>query len=451
MHLASLFDEVKGYGGGVTEPTCTTKIITDFGVTICPNTANERTATKTSNFVIIYYCGGGGGIQFPGGVPGSGGGTSNQTYAEYLQQQVSGGTDMPGGYFPLPTDFNCEEGGGGTGGGDGGTGGGTGGGGTEDHRCSGNENITVGASGFYSGITVPSQGSNNIVISSPLNGTIVDKSRVIIKGAIDPNLNGAQVIIETSRPGVSGIDSSFPANINGDYFAALVPLLEGENIIKAKAQDLNGNQIEASITVNASIKPEKLILTFTTPNEDFPTLKPNGLTTLDVTLKAIPYVSVARYSWDFNGDGVTDLECSKLSQVTASFKNPGLYLPTVTITDTNGNKYTDTTIVNVLSTDEMGNIFKMIWNKMRGALKRGDINSAVSYFDDFSKDAYKEMFTTLSSLLSQIAQELGDMEFIRIMGNSAECDIRTIRNGKDYSFYLLFIKGEDGIWRIRSF
>lgn len=101
--------------------------------------------------------------------------------------------------------------------------------------------------------------------------------------------------------------------------------------------------------------------------------------------------------------------------------------------------------------DEMGNIFKIIWNRMRAALKRGDINSAVSYYDDFSKDAYKEMFTALSSLLPQIAQELGDMQFIRIMKNSAECDIRTIRNGKNYSFHLLFVKGEDGIWRIRSF
>ncbi len=125
-------------------------------------------------------------------------------------------------------------------------------------------------------------------------------------------------------------------------------------------------QREASVTVNATPEPESLILSYITSNVGIPTLKDNGLTTLDVTLEAanvIPFI--AKYSWDFNGDGTIDLECSKLPIVTASYQTPGIYLPTVTITDTSGNTYTDTTIVNVLDKDEMEFFFRMIWNKVK--------------------------------------------------------------------------------------
>ncbi len=88
---------------------------------------------------------------------------------------------------------------------------------------------------------------------------------------------------------------------------------------------------------------------------------------------------------------------------------------------------------------------------MRQALTQNDIDGAASFFDDFSKDACKGTFTALSPLLPQIAQELGDIQFIRMMKNSAEYDIRTIEDGKEYSYYLLFVRDENGIWKIRSF
>jgi len=88
---------------------------------------------------------------------------------------------------------------------------------------------------------------------------------------------------------------------------------------------------------------------------------------------------------------------------------------------------------------------------MREALIQSNIDGAVRSFDNFSKDAYKEVFNTLSSRLPEIAQELGDIQFIRMLNNSAEYDIRTTRNGKEYSFYLMFVKNDEGIWKIRSF
>jgi hypothetical protein len=123
----------------------------------------------------------------------------------------------------------------------------------------------------------------------------------------------------------------------------------------------------------------------------------------------------------------------------------------VTVTDSQGNIYSETTLVNVLSREEIDALLRAKWEGMKGALSQANIEGAISYFDDFSKAGYKEHFTVLSPILSQIVQELNDIQLIGMMKNAIEYDIRTIRNGKEYSFYLLFVRDNDGLWKIRSF
>ena len=95
------------------------------------------------------------------------------------------------------------------------------------------------------------------------------------------------------------------------------------------------------------------------PNVGVPTLKQNGLTTLDAQLVTTSTITVpiSKYDWDFNGDGTIDLTCGSSAAVTASFQQPGLYLPTVTVTDTAGNTFTATVIVNVLDKVVTGDFF----------------------------------------------------------------------------------------------
>ena len=99
----------------------------------------------------------------------------------------------------------------------------------------------------------------------------------------------------------------------------------------------------------------------------------------------------------------------------------------------------------------MDALLRAKWEGMKGALSQGNIEDAISYFDDPSKSGFKEHFTVLSPVLSQIVQELNDIQLIGMMTNAIEYDIRTIRNGIEYSFYLLFVRDKDGLWKIRSF
>jgi hypothetical protein len=90
---------------------------------------------------------------------------------------------------------------------------------------------TAGVTAFTAGITVPAAGSNSIVIASPVSGATITRNRVIVKGAIDPNLKGMQLVVETYRNLETTPASSFPAHINGNYFASVVQLTDGQNTI----------------------------------------------------------------------------------------------------------------------------------------------------------------------------------------------------------------------------
>lgn len=80
-----------------------------------------------------------------------------------------------------------------------------------------------------------------------------------------------------------------------------------------------------------------------------------------------------------------------------------------------------------------------------------DEDGAVGYFEVGSKDSFRQQFTALSSVLSQIVNEMGVITLINIKDDAAEYDLRIVRNGITYSFQLIFVRDADGIWRIRSF
>jgi len=202
------------------------------------------------------------------------------------------------------------------------------------------------------------------------------------------------------------------------------------------------------VTINTASQQEIIRLTATPSSGIIDTIT----NVFSVTFEAEAYLPypVSSYSWDFNGDGAPEITVPD-PQVIAQYQYPGLYFPRVTVTDNQGNVYTETTIVNVLSREEMDALLRSKWEGMKGALSQGDIESAASYFDESAKSGYKEHFTVLAPMLSEIVQDLNDIQLIGMMTNAIEYDIRTIREGTEHSFYLLFVKDKDGLWKIRSF
>ena len=93
------------------------------------------------------------------------------------------------------------------------------------------------------------------------------------------------------------------------------------------------------------------------------------------------------------------------------------------------------------------------WQQLRGSLGAGDIELALTLFLARSREQYRKQFTALvnAGALPEVANDLGNLRCNRFLPVGAECDLRVVRDGKEYSFPVIFERDADGMWRIRSF
>jgi hypothetical protein len=235
------------------------------------------------------------------------------------------------------------------------------------------------------------------------------------------------------------------AMVYGNQFAANhVPVQEGRNILFVIATDTNGNVAVTSVKVNVVIPANHITITADTEM---------GISPLETTLRIEGSFSFAQAPvFSYAGPGEVQLiENPSPTEYRMRMTTGGIYTFMAEAKDPQGNTYTDTVSVTVLTKAELDAMLKAKWEGMRSALADNDVNKALSYFDDSSRNDYRELFLALSAYLPQIAQELADIQFIRMVESAAEYDIRTIRDGKEYSFYLLLVRDKNGLWKINTF
>ena len=275
-------------------------------------------------------------------------------------------------------------------------------------------------------------------ITSPANGDTISDYGTFVKGTIETQ-DGTEVGVN-----VNGV----PAEVSGKAFAiAGVPLVEGENTIAVKATDEEGNTADDSIKVTLANPAANPVY--------FSAYPASGQAPLDVKFTVDDTIPKAKvlYQFDWEGDGVIDAQVSDIASVTSgiahTYSTEGLYFPAVTIKDADGNIYFKSAMINIF---KMPDLTKK-WDGMKSALTGGDVQTAANSFSLSTRDAYQKQFQALkdAGVLTEVVAGMGDMQIVKNMGNAAEGDMRIMQDGKEYSFYVLFVKDEDGIWRIRSF
>jgi hypothetical protein len=286
------------------------------------------------------------------------------------------------------------------------------------------------------GITITVVEPVSIEITSPAYGATINKSTAIVQGRVYNQMGEIGVV-------VNGV----LAEVQGGEFAVIVPLQPGQNIITATATRPDGIQGQAQITINTENQEESVRLTVT-PTSGI--LDQTGI--LNVTFEAAAYLvnPVSGYSWDFNGDGVTEITGLD-SKVIAQYQYPGLYFPKVAVTDTQGNVYTETTLIHVLSREEIDALLRAKWEGMKGAMANKDVEKALSYFVDNSKEMFRYNFELMKDLLPTIVQEMGEIQIVKVVGRVAEYQMIAVQDGMESSFCIKFVKDEEGIWRIHFF
>jgi len=314
-----------------------------------------------------------------------------------------------------------------------------------------NIKLASGPSGFIKVSVYCVANCLEIKITSPATGSAINKSKTIIKGSLHNAFGETGVTIQSS--GASGQVSGL-AQTQASNFAGSTPLQTGTNTIIATATDACGYQVTDAITINTETREEPVRLT-ATPTSGIP----NATTgTFETTLEAEVNIEnpISKYSWDINGDGTPEQEGSNLTKVTTNYQNTGLlYFPSVTITDTSGNTYTETTIVNVLSKEEMDALLKTKWEGMRGGLTNGEIEKALRYFAEDSKEKYRTIYNIIDSNapggISVVAMELPVPALIEIINNVATHVISRAEDGRQMEYTLYFVLDNSGIWKILEY
>ncbi len=274
----------------------------------------------------------------------------------------------------------------------------------------------------------------SISITSPLNGDTIDAPQVIVKGSVSNAAGNETGVV------VNGV----LAMVYGDEFVANhVPLEEGENTITATATDAAGNTLSAEITVTADTTGDYIWITV---DEE------SGVTPFEATLRVegtFTFTEEATLTYD-GPDEVEFLENPNENEFTVRIETPGLYLFTAEV-DHEGTIYTDIVALLVMDQGELDALLRAKWEAMKEALSNGDVEKAAGYIGVGTREMYEYNFNLMSSYLQAISAGLQDIELVHIRENVAEYSMWAEQEGQTYSYYILFVRDSDGLWRILFF
>jgi len=274
---------------------------------------------------------------------------------------------------------------------------------------------------------------SNVIINSPLSGSTVYSSSILVEGT---------VLDQTGEFGVTV--NGVVALVDGDYFVANdVPLEEGENTLTITVTDADGNTTIYTMTVyyqssdtyiSVTVNEETGVAPFET------TLKVGGTFTFD-TEPEISYTGPADIE-------ITDTDNDNEYQITIT--TPGLYFITADV-EYGGVNYSDTIAVMVMDQEVLDALLKAKWNGMKTALSEGNISDALEYIAEDAKDLYEYNFNILSDHLSEFSIILKDIVWESSTDGKVDFSIDTEYAGESYNLLVRFIRDNDGIWRIRFF
>ena len=121
------------------------------------------------------------------------------------------------------------------------------------------------------------------------------------------------------------------------------------------------------------------------------------------------------------------------------------------VTDDQGDTYSDTIAVAVLSKTEMDTLLKAKWEEMKVALESKDIEDGIKYFLSSSKGRYRYLFNAILNQLSDMVSEMRQIEMVSLEDGVAEYRIKRMEDIELVTYYIYFVLSEDGIWRIQQF
>lgn len=307
----------------------------------------------------------------------------------------------------------------------------------EDLKTAGEYEITAinlsPGGGYSNKVIFTIKPSLEITITSPQDNETINKAKTIVKGTFKSDTKDIGIK-------VNGIIAEITGN---EWIANNIPLAIGTNTITATIKDSEGNIETTSITINT---------TDTSQPVDLSANITSGIAPLQVFFSTLTSTfTPVSYQMDFEGDGVIDYTGATFEDITHTYTQEGIFYPTLTVTDDQGNTYSDTIAINVLNKTEIDTLLKEKWEGMKGAMTEGKVEAALAYFHEQYKDELREAFTFMQDKIAINLSLPDELNFIAVYDKFANYENIVYEPNGIYSYPVLFIKDENGIWKIRSF
>lgn len=286
---------------------------------------------------------------------------------------------------------------------------------------------------------IAGDGTLSVNILSPVNGASISDTSVDVTGTFDGPVN--------TGISVNGVVAS---TVNGN-FVATIQLSPGSNVITAVATTLSGSSASSAVSITqGGISPSPVTFTIDSSTEVVG-FSPRPVT-FDISIGALPNgASIQSVALDANGDGVFDYTAATLGQLPTAllYEQPGTYVATLRIIDSNNNTYLATRLVLVKDRAEQRNMLCDIYAYLKDRLANQDATGASLAYQPAVQQSYLSTFISLGTGMTNASTMLGNIASGILAQGSAELII--VRDNSDQTrngYPLRMTQGTDGVWRI---
>lgn len=272
-----------------------------------------------------------------------------------------------------------------------------------------------------------------ITIDNPPPNSVINRGETAVSGRV-----------RHRTPEVGVKVNGVLAQVNGNHWAVNeVPLNAGGNTLNVEAIDDNGQTATNSLIVS---RPDSI-----PGGIKLRVYGESGIVPLDAsfTVTNASGKTISQYVLDF-GDGTT-ATVAETVEYAHRYESEGVFQVVARGTDADGIEHLDQAAVSIHAPPPL----KTRWEKMKAALAQGNTAQALVNFTEQEARVQEQIFQALGSRALTMIEQMQDIERVYLEGDQAQYRIRRneLVDGAErpITYYIQFVRNEDGFWKIDSY